>query len=190
MTKFLKTKKGSFYIDNERVTKAHFLSQMLEENRKTYIKESKKGNYYYSLILKSEMSFILTSKVMKSHIWDFYTYNKQEKVSTHFYAIEEPIDVLVFEDSQYLANAYEKFNKIVEKMIKKVKTKYKLKTFSCRAIVDVDFTKKEKTGKDSSFMYKFSSLGYKEDDTYQEMFINPSIVRIVFTRLNLLCVQY
>lgn len=205
MTKFLKTSKGKYYLDNERVTKAHFLSKMIEENRKTYIKESKKGKYYYYKILKSEMSFLITSKIVSKKVdkkgkkeifytWEFSTINKRQKTTTDFYAIETECYFEIFKDNQFLEENIKEFNELLKRMLDIIKKKHKLKDVYCRAIVSVIYFLDSKE-EPFEFERKYSSKGYTYEESINEIFVDlinkmlfgQSIVSIIFTRVNLLC---
>lgn len=218
MTKFLKNYKGQFFIDGNKKTKAHFLRTMIEEKRKTYIKESKKGNFYYSPILKGEMSFFLTTKIVitkkkeKYLMWDFVVKakkrGKKKARETQFYAIETDCNIVIYDERKFLKKGKYQFNELIKEMLETVKEEYKLEDVYCRSIVDVLV----ELGNKTKFEVKYSTKGYVYEialrptykfeehifktplerlyfDLINKINISQSIVKYSFIKVNLLCTQ-
>lgn len=204
MTKFLKNRKGQFFIDKKPSTKAHFLRRMIEEGRKQYIKESKKGNYYYSKILKGEMSFYLTTKIIvtkkgeKFLMWEYEVSRKTDEKRkrlkkpkiTNFYAIETQWEkdqsIIIFQDRKFVEKGKNQFNDLIKEMLETVKEKYKLENVYCRAIVDILFT----LGSNETFELKFSSKGYvfelklKPSYKFKDHVFTEPLERLYFDLIN------
>lgn len=217
MTKYFKDIKGRFYVDDVKKTKAEFLRRMIKQERKQYIKESKFGNFYYSKILKSEMSFFLTTKVLITKTdEDFYmwTYTvkskrrgKKPSKKTDFYAIKSKCNIVIYEDSQFLESGRINFNKFIKKLLNIVKNNYKIENVYCRAIINILF---ECAG-EKKFELLFSTKGYVFEEKLQavykhgihifqeplekmyydlidKIFASQSITKYTFININLLCV--